>query len=135
MFDKLKKLLDKSFSPYSGYRVASIIIDAEGNEYSGVNVESVSYGATTCAERVAIQTAITNGMDHKSVKEVHLVAFNTNSDVQKLTTPCGICRQVIAEQSKNQAKVFTYNYDTGEVTESLISDLLPNSFEEGDLIV
>ena len=61
MKEKLIKLLDNSYSPYSNYKVASIVINKDNKEYSGVNVENISYGATICAERNAITSAITDG--------------------------------------------------------------------------
>ena len=61
MKEKLIKLLDNSHSPYSKYRVSAIVTMKDGKEFSGVNVENASFGATICAERNAILNAITNG--------------------------------------------------------------------------
>ena len=61
MKDKLIKLLDNAYSPYSKYRVAAIVLMKDGKEFYGVNVENASYGATICAERSAIVSAISNG--------------------------------------------------------------------------
>ena len=61
MKDKLIKLLNNSYSPYSNFRVASIVVMNDGKEFSGVNVENASYGATICAERSAILSAISAG--------------------------------------------------------------------------
>lgn len=135
MYNKLKKILNNSYSPFSGYKVSAIAISKDGYEFEGVNVESSSFGATICAERTAIFNAITSGVKKGDIKEIHLMTFNTKMDVQKTSTPCGICRQVISEMSNQNAKIFIYNYDTKEVIEKKISHLLPGGFSEGDLIV
>ncbi len=136
MFIKLQELLKNSYSPFSHYSVAAIVVTKDAVEYSGVNVESASFGATVCAERTAINTAITNGVNKGDIVEVHVLAKNRKlgADVNSFSTPCGICRQVISEQSNKGAKVFVYNGD-GVVKELQISDLLPGGFSEGDLIV
>ena len=61
MREKLIKLLDNSYSPYSNFKVAAILITKDGKEFYGVNVENASYGASICAERSAIVSAISNG--------------------------------------------------------------------------
>lgn len=135
MFYELKKLLDNSYSPYSNYKVSSIVIDKKGNTYKGVNVESSSFGATNCAERNAIQSAVTKGLKIGELKEVHLLAFNSKIKKQSMTTPCGICRQVIFEFSLGEAKIFLYNYANGEKKQTTIKKLLPNAFKKEKLIV
>ena len=54
MEESLKRLLKNSYSPYSGFKVASICLMKDGKSFGGVNVENASYGATICAERVAV---------------------------------------------------------------------------------
>ncbi len=61
MKDKLKKLLHNSYSHYSHFRVASIVVMKDGKEFVGVNVENASYGAGVCVERNTIIQAIANG--------------------------------------------------------------------------
>ena len=61
MKEKLIKLFENSYSPYSKFRVASIVVMKDGKEFSGVNVENASYGAAICAERSAIVNAISAG--------------------------------------------------------------------------
>ena len=58
MEESLKRLLKNSYSPYSGFRVASICLMNDGKSFGGVNVENASYGGTICAERVAITSAL-----------------------------------------------------------------------------
>jgi cytidine deaminase len=131
MKERLIKLLDKSYAPYSGFNVAAIVIDVNGNEYEGVNVESSAFSATQCAERNAINTAVTQGMKKGELKEVHLIARNKEG-VLLPAAPCGVCRQVISEQSNQEAKVFRYDAN-GLVKEDTIKNLLPDAFSGEEL--
>jgi len=125
-FLTLETLLDASSAPYSGFNVASIVLTEEGTLYKGVNVESVAYPTTMCAERNAIFSAVTNGVKRGEIAEVHILARNAEGDFVA-AFPCGACRQVIAEQSANRAKVYVYSKE-GKVSRHSISDLLPKAF-------
>ncbi len=128
MFERLVFLTKKAIAPNSGFLVASIVIDKDGNEYSGINVEYEVPVNALCAERNAITTAFTNGVRMGEIKEVHVVAVNTNVDDKDYTvTPCGACRQAILEASNSEANVFMYNLK-GEVTQMTINELLPGGF-------
>lgn len=61
MQEKLKKLLDNSYAPYSNYRVSAVVVCKDKSEFEGVNVENASYGASICAERSAITRAVSLG--------------------------------------------------------------------------
>lgn len=125
MFDELKKLLNNSYSPYSKFSVSAIVITEEGKKFSGVNVENASYGATICAERVAITQAISQGF--RKFKELHVLV---NSD--KISTCCFLCRQVIIEFFDEDAKIFLYN-KLGEKKQYTVLGLCPLPFSEDDL--
>ena len=125
-FAELEKLLDASSAPYSGFNVASIVVSTSGEVFKGVNVESVAYPTTMCAERTAIFSAITSGVKRGEIREVHILARNVEKNL--ITAfPCGSCRQVIAEQSGNEAKVYVYA-SKKEISEHTISELLPHAF-------
>ena len=125
-FGELETLLDASSAPYSGFNVASLVITRSGKVFKGVNVESVAYPTTMCAERTAIFAAVTNGMKSGEVAEVHILARN-KENLFIPAYPCGSCRQVIAEQSHNQAKVYVYRSES-DVSEHNIAELLPHAF-------
>ncbi len=125
MFDELKKLLNNSYSPYSKFSVSAIVITDEDKKFSGVNVENASYGATICAERVAITQAISQGF--RKFKELHVLV---NSD--KISTCCFLCRQVIIEFFDEDAKIFLYN-KLGEKKQYTVLELCPLPFSEDDL--
>ncbi len=127
MYEELKKLLEKSHSPYSQFKVAAIVIDNNGKKYAGVNVETSTFTPTICAERNAIFSAITKGLKWGDVKEVHVLGSNNRMDKEMFATPCGVCRQVIFEASNAKAKVFIYN-NNDEVKIEKINDLLLDGF-------
>src|SRR5690242_15716831 len=79
---------EKSYSPYSGHKVGAAIRTSSGKIYTGCNVENASFGATVCAERTAIQKAISES-GPITVTEVMVV---TQADPP--WPPCGMCRQV-----------------------------------------
>jgi len=130
-FAQLKELLNASSAPYSGFNVASIVITRDGMEYRGVNVESAAYPTTICAERNAIHTAVTEGARRGDIKEVHILARNAAGELVR-AHPCGSCRQVIAEQSGNDAMVYSYA-SANDVSQHTIAELLPFGFLGEDL--
>ena len=132
MKDKYRELIDAavkakefSYSPYSNFRVGAAVLDNNGNIYSGCNIENASYGASNCAERTAIFKGVSEG-----VKEIRAIAVS--ADEEDFTYPCGICRQVIREFG-NKIDVMIINKN-GEIQESTIQELLPNSFSKEDLL-
>ena len=125
-FTELETLLENASAPYSGFQVASIVVAKNGETFQGVNVESVAYLTTMCAERTAIFSAVAQGMKSGALAEVHILARNAEGDFVP-AFPCGACRQVIAEQSLNKAVVYVY-HKQNEVTEHSISALLPHAF-------
>ena len=125
-FSELETLLDDSSAPYSGFNVASIVVDKSGEVFKGVNVESVAYPTTMCAERNAIFSAITSGVKRGEIVEVHILARNIENNLIA-AFPCGSCRQVIAEQSNNEAKVYIYT-SPKDISVHTIAELLPHAF-------
>ena len=126
MREKLEKLLENSYAKYSGYRVSSICVMMDGKEISGVNVENASFGATICAERNAITTAIALGYKKGDFKELHVMV-----DSDKIGTPCFVCRQVITEFMNKDILVKLYS-KTEELTLT-VADLCPYPFSEENL--
>ena len=123
---KVNSLLDKAYVPYSKFPVAAIVIDENGNEYEGINVENASYGLGLCAERNAITTGITKGM--KKISKVYITA-----KTERLISPCGACRQVISEFSNKDTKIIFTNEKGIEYKEYSIDEILPYVFISSDL--
>ena len=126
MREKLTKLLNNSYAKYSNFRVAAICVMCDGKEIVGVNVENASYGATICAERVAITSAIASGYKKGDFKELHVMC-----DSDKLGTPCFICRQVISEFFSDDTEVILYS--RRETKAFKVSELCPYPFNEDNL--
>ena len=100
----------------------------DGNKFRGVNVENASFGATVCAERIAIFNAITAGYKKGDFKELHIMCLDSN----KISTSCFMCRQVISELFDKDVTVTLYN-NKGETKEYKVSELCPYPFDEDDL--
>lgn len=81
---------DRAYAPYSNFHVGAALLAADGRIFTGCNVENISYGLTNCAERVAIGAAVAAG-----VREFLAVAVVAETGVP--ISPCGACRQVLAE--------------------------------------
>lgn len=108
---------------YSNFMVGAVIITKSGKIYPGVNVENSSYGATVCAERVALFNAVTDG--HKDIEAV-VIASNLNG---KAAFPCGVCRQVLADFNP-EMDVYLVNSETGSIENKVtLSEIFPEHFE------
>ncbi len=127
MFNKLKKLLENSYSPYSKFRVSSIAVMKDGTEFNGVNVENAAYGSTICAERSAILAAISNGYKKGEFKKLYVMCDN-----EEIGTSCFGCRQVISELFDKDVDVVFYSNDGKEMTLK-VSELCPYPFSSEDL--
>ena len=113
MRDKLLELIKNSYAPYSGVHFACIVESKNGNFYEGVNIENASFGGTICAERNAINSAISHG--ERKFSSLYLM---TDSD--KLFYPCNLCKQTFLEffdkdilfnimNTKGNMEVLTFN--------------------------
>lgn len=105
-------------SPYSGFAVGSALLCADGSVFSGCNVENLSFGLTMCAERVAVGAAIAAGK-----REFQCLAIVADSD--EVISPCGACRQVLAEFNPGLA-IVSANL-SGKVLEFSLGQLLPRA--------
>lgn len=127
MKEKLLELMNNAYAPYSKFKVAAIINMKDGSFFKGVNVENASYGATICAERNAILSAVTEGYKKGDFDKIYVMVSG-----DKLSTPCFMCRQVISEFFNEDDEIILMNKD-GEVKKFLVRDLCPMPFNSDDL--
>ena len=127
MQEKLLILLNNSYSPSSNFRVAAIVVTKDGQEFNGVNVENASYGATICAERVAITNAIANGVKRRDFDKLYVMC-----DSLKIGTCCFVCRQVISEFFESDKEIIMMN-PNGDTLIKKVSELCPYPFTEENL--
>lgn len=112
--------LDRAYSPYSGVQVGVAVETASGATYVGCNIENASYSATVCAERVALGSAVVAEGQPLSPATIVVVG---RPDLG--FSPCGVCRQVIAELAPDAIVhfVFDHRWEASPITE-----LLPRGF-------
>lgn len=115
----------KSHSPYSKYKIGASLLTADGSAYAGANVENSSYGATVCAERVAIWSAVTDIKANN--KKLFIDVICVVSSAEEAWPPCGMCRQVMSEFCHKDTLIVTKG--TGKKYKTYkLSDLFPESF-------
>jgi cytidine deaminase len=107
-----------AYAPYSHYTVGAAVLTVSGKLYDGVNVENAAYPSGTCAERVAVFKAVSEGE-----REIVAVAVATDNG----GTPCGACRQVIAEFGLH-AEVLIVDASGDVKLETTLDQLLPGAF-------
>jgi len=115
---------ENAVATFSKFRVGAAVRTKSGRIYSGCNVENASYGLTICAERVAIFKALSEG-------ERGFDAIAVVTDAEKLTPPCGACRQIIWEFC-GEAEVILGNLK-GKMEIHRMSALLPLPFDISNL--
>jgi cytidine deaminase len=116
-----RRASQNAYASYSNFRVGAAILLENGQVFSGCNVENASYGLTNCAERSAIFAAV-SALGGAAVKIRALAVVNEHNVA---CSPCGACRQVIAEFGP-QAEIF-YQGPSG-MQSSTIRELLPDCF-------
>ncbi|MBL0690948.1 MAG: cytidine deaminase [SAR324 cluster bacterium] len=102
ILERARQASQFSYSPYSNFKVGAAIEDEKGRIFVGTNVENVSYGASICAERSAVVSAI--GAGGRNFKQIAIVCSG-----EVPVTPCGICRQFLAEFN-SELKVLCSSY-------------------------
>ncbi len=114
---------EAAYAPYSGYAVGAALLTAGGQVFTGANVENAVYPVTMCAERVAVFSAVASGEREFDA----LVVATRNGG-----TPCGSCRQVLAEFGLD-TRVVMVDDENRLALETTVKELLPEAFGSGDL--
>ena len=120
LYSKALEATKFSYAPYSNFKVGAALLSKKGDIFTGCNVENASYGGTICAERTAVVKAVSCG--HREFSKI-AIAESKEGDC----TPCGFCRQVLSEFSKDGSLIVVCKIG-GEIKEIPLKELLPNSF-------
>jgi len=120
LVSRARAVRSRAYAPYSKFQVGAAVLDENGRIHAGTNVENASYGLTVCAERHAVAAALAAG-----AKRIRAVAVVTPTSPPG--SPCGACRQVLAEFAPPQAPVLLAS-PTGASEETTMGELLPRSF-------
>ncbi|MDA1650711.1 cytidine deaminase [Bacillus cereus group sp. TH160LC] len=123
--EEANKMLAKAYIPYSKFPVGAALVTKEGKIYTGCNIENASYGLCNCAERTAIFKAVSEGERDFSYL---VITGETDGPI----SPCGACRQVIAEFCDPKMPVLLTNIK-GDEKEVTVEQLLPGAFSIEDL--
>lgn len=112
----------QAYAPYSDFHVGAALLTSEGEIVSGCNVENASYGLSNCAERTAVFRAVAEGKLSKGIGIAAIAVVNRD---HLSCSPCGACRQVLAEFGPDAVVLFEHEGQREEVS---ISALLPATF-------
>ena len=115
---------EKAYAPYSRFKVGAALECLSGRIFTGCNIENAALGSTICAERVAIYKAVSEGE-----KEFTRIAIY--GDSAEYCMPCGACRQVMSEFSKDMEVLCARG--TGGYVSYKLSELIPHTFKFGNL--
>lgn len=118
------KVRENAYAPYSNFKVGACLLAKSGKIYCGCNVENSSFGATNCAERTALFSAVANG--EREFEKIAIIGSNPDN----YAYPCGICRQVLSEFGDLKVIVAKNENDYKEFK---LSDLLSHSFNKDSM--
>ena len=119
-----KKARKSAYAPYSDCTVGAALLTADGEVYCGANIENAAFSPTVCAERVAIFKAVNDGKRHFTALAV---VGGKNGSIDARFSPCGVCRQVLAEFCAQDMPIYLV---TGEddFVQTTLGELLPFAF-------
>lgn len=106
----------RAYAPYSRFHVGAVLVGKDGRTFAGCNVENISYGLTICAERNAVFAAVAAGC-----REFEKIVITADTELP--ASPCGACRQVLAEFNPDLEVVLS-NF-RGQTETFRLSQLLP----------
>ena len=122
LYELAKKASTKAYAPYSKFKVGAAILSSEGNFHIGCNVENISYPLGSCAEQSAISSMISSG-------DSEIAKILIYADSKNLITPCGACRQRIAEFANSETLIYLADSEGIKETHTL-DEILPFYFKE-----
>ena len=121
---KANEAREQAYAPYSRYQVGAAVLTADGQVFTGCNIENAAFPSSLCAERVAIFKAVSEG--HRQLRAIAVLTSNGGS-------PCGGCRQVMREFGGKQLIVLIADGSGTLLEEFTLEELLPRSFGPEEL--
>ena len=136
LIERAIEKLPNSYAPYSHYNVAAAALFDSGEIYTGVNVESASFGMTICAERNAIFHAAAQG--ERKIIAIAIVGGPDSADAEDILrhdycTPCGVCRQTMMDFADPQKMTIICARSVTDYREWTLREMLPESFGPEDI--
>ena len=125
LFEEAKKVREKSYAPYSKFKVGAAFLTEDNSIVVGCNVENAAYPQSQCAEASAIGNLISQG--YNNIVEIVVIGSGN-----KLCSPCGGCRQRLREFSKLDVPIHMCSVE-GHIKTSTLGELLPDSFGSENL--
>jgi len=139
LVEKALEAAARAYAPYSLFAVGAAVRSKSGAIYAGANLENASSGLTICAEAAALSSA--NSAGNPEIDALAVVGFNftdTAAGASRVVTPCGSCRQLIAEaaqRASGNVRVICCNGELSSITVWTIAELLPHAFGPENLAV
>lgn len=132
LIDTAMEATKRAYTPYSHFQVGAALMDTSGKVWEGVNIESASYTPTNCAERTAVFKAVSEGV--KNFQRIAVLAREEGIDeiTEDFASPCGVCRQVLAEFCSEDMEIILMRRDK-TVQIWTLKELLPLSFTKKNL--
>ena len=127
LLKKANEVIENSYSPYSNFKVGAAILLTDGTVVTGTNVENASFGATICAERSAIVSLISQGLNPKDIKKIAITSY-----MDTFTPPCALCRQVMGEFFNDDVEIIMGNKNLDTKVTS-IEEILQYRFTKKEL--
>ena len=125
------EMTNKSYAPYSGFRVGAALLAKDGRIFTGCNIENAAYSPTNCAERTAFFKAVSEG-----AREFTAIAIAGGKDgvITQPTAPCGVCRQVMMEFCNPKNFEIYMAVDETNYKKATLAELLPEGFGPENLV-
>lgn len=128
LLERARQAARNAYAPYSNFHVGAAVVAADGRVFTAANVENASYGLSLCAEANAISAAVGTGV--RELTRVAVVGYPSGTDTgAALATPCGRCRQIIAEFARPELVVIVADKSGARTLTIPLAELLPHPFQ------
>ena len=131
LIEKALEARQASYSPYSDYQVGAALLTADGEFFTGCNIEKAAYSPTNCAERTAFFKAVSEG--RKNFDAIAIVGGPKDMEITQYAYPCGVCRQVMMEFCNPETFQIIVAKSTKEYDVKTLKQLLPEGFGAANL--